>query len=378
MSGTDWNPSIPSASNQNHGACNMKASIACGAAAPAFFAIALAFLPGRVLADFRGSDPLDSMSPNWKVVEACGGGKLVFQHSRMEYRVKDPTTDDKAVMRWTSNEGDYQKDWYVQVAVHLEDVSLKELAGVSLALSVVNPKRRDQRYVIAYERYRSASDPYTFYWNAISGGTNDPASLDLRTRDEEGIALRIHFDHRAKTLTGSFNPGFGWVFLKPASISEWGMAAGDTFAAMLEGGSSRGARIGPVIESGDAYFTNFRAGSALPDIVVSRPPSRDLTSGAKRSFGTVGIGKGRQQTYNIRNNGTARLTNLAIQQDGPNTADFRITGPAKIHLRPGDITTFVVTFSPKGTGTRNSLIRISCNDPNENPFAIRLTGMGVK
>lgn len=117
--------------------------------------------------------------------------------------------------------------------------------------------------------------------------------------------------------------------------------------------------------------------SSGPEIVVQQPAGSGLADGAKKSFGTVGVGKaGVAKTFTIKNSGTAKLAGLAITKNGTNAADFVVTAPAKTSLAPGGTTKFKVTFKPKAKGTRAAAIHIKSNDADENPFDIRLGGAG--
>lgn len=120
----------------------------------------------------------------------------------------------------------------------------------------------------------------------------------------------------------------------------------------------------------------------LPDqeIAIQQPSGTNLADGkAKRSFGTVELGgKGKSRTFTIRNPGSKSLLDLGITKNGPDAGDFIITGPSKDRLAPGASTTFKVEFKPKARGPRNASIQVTSNDSNENPFVIKLGGMGVR
>ena len=142
------------------------------------------------------------------------------------------------------------------------------------------------------------------------------------------------------------------------------------------------------------YFTEGKAGFTTPkwqgyrsvavppvaDIGVQQPAGSGMLDGsAKRSFGTVLVGQsGTAKTFTIVNTGTANLTGLLIAKDGGNAPNFTVTDPLVSTLAPGATTTFQVTFKPTAVGTRNAAIHISSNDPDENPFDIEVTGMGVR
>ena len=116
-----------------------------------------------------------------------------------------------------------------------------------------------------------------------------------------------------------------------------------------------------------------------PWLVVEQPAKSPLFDGvSKKSFGTRTVGKpGLEKTFTMRNRGTEALTGPAISMSGSHAADFIITPPAKSSLAPGKAITFKVTFIPTATGTRNAAVHIKSNDSNENPFDIKLTGLGA-
>ncbi len=117
----------------------------------------------------------------------------------------------------------------------------------------------------------------------------------------------------------------------------------------------------------------------LPEIEVQQPAGSILVDGtSKRSFGTMAVGmSGAAKTFTIWNTGTGNLSNLSIAKVGGNTGNFIVTASPKTTLAPGTPTTFTVTFKPSATGTRTTTIQIKSNDANENPFDIKLTGLGV-
>jgi hypothetical protein len=125
---------------------------------------------------------------------------------------------------------------------------------------------------------------------------------------------------------------------------------------------------------------NFAPGGPSAEIVIQQPAGSELTDGmSKRSFGTEKVGTTSPlKTFTIRNTGTATLKNLAVTKDGANARNFSVKAPPKTSLAPGSSTTFKVIFKPSAKGTRKATIHIKSNDPDENPFDIKLTGQGVK
>jgi hypothetical protein len=153
---------------------------------------------------------------------------------------------------------------------------------------------------------------------------------------------------------------------KPASIQFWISEPGARFIVYYDGKSYYGG-------------VTFKDNSG-PDIAVQQPAGTDLTDGsAKKPFGTAKIGgNGKSKTFTIKNTGNTKLTGISIKKSGPNKGDFDVSDPEKTSLAKGASTTFKVTFRPSAKDTRNAAIAIASNDPDEDPFNIKLSGEGVK
>ncbi len=331
------------------------------------------------LADFSGNDPLTTKSANWDIFASQGAGKLVFQNSRLEFLVKSPTREDQMIFGWQRNQGSIDQDWFIQVDAHLDEVTLNNGAFTNLNLAVVDSSdTRNNGYSLAIDRYRDG----TRYVSNINIGSINHSEDEIHKTSATDVALRLHHDSGAKTITASWKSGKTWSYFAPVSIKAWEMSGSDQFLAAIvgSGGGSDENRVpGPKIVSGDAYFRNFRTGNATPDIAVEQPIGSSMVDGtAKRSFGTVIVGGNAIRTFTIRNEGTAVLKGISITGNGLNAADFTISPPAKATLKPGASTTFKVTFSPKAPGTRSAAIHIASNDPDEKPFDIKLGGEGVE
>lgn len=114
---------------------------------------------------------------------------------------------------------------------------------------------------------------------------------------------------------------------------------------------------------------------AGPEIVVEEPVNTGLTDGSSTTnFGSLDSGSSAQRTYTIRNTGGQNLTGLAVSIDGTHAAQFSHSNPGLTTLTPGQSTTFTVTFSPTGMGSRSANLHIASNDNDENPFDIALAG----
>ena len=139
---------------------------------------------------------------------------------------------------------------------------------------------------------------------------------------------------------------------------------------------------GMYVAVGNSRTIRLRVSSGTkptPEIEIQQPKGSMLTSKkTKKSFGTIAVGKkGTAKTFTIKNTGSANLTNLALTKTGAAAKDFSLTKIAKTSLAQNGITSFKITFAPKAKGVRNAVVKIKSNDPDENPFEIRLTGLGA-
>ena len=127
-------------------------------------------------------------------------------------------------------------------------------------------------------------------------------------------------------------------------------------------------------DAGAVYvFTGF---GPAPEIAMHQPTGNDLVDGAALiDFGFVPLGgNSAPKTFTITNVGNATLTLTNITEDGFHPGDFAVGSLGQNSLAPGASTTFSVTFSPAGYGSRSAAIHIASNDGDENPFDVVLTG----
>ncbi len=127
-----------------------------------------------------------------------------------------------------------------------------------------------------------------------------------------------------------------------------------------------------------AGLANVTAASKAPEIEVKKLSGVILTDGiSKLDFGMVTVGATAKRTLIIRNVGTAPLTGLALTKTGVSKNDYNISPLPVTTLAPGAKMTVVLILSPSLMGPRAAAIHISSNDADENPFDIKLTGMGM-
>jgi hypothetical protein len=112
--------------------------------------------------------------------------------------------------------------------------------------------------------------------------------------------------------------------------------------------------------------------SNSPDISIEQPAGTPLLNAANTvDFGANG---GQTKTFVIRNTGAGDLLRLVVDVTGTTPGDYIVTQPISTQLLAAGSTTFTVTFRPHATGPRNATIRVSSNDPDENPFRVNVTG----
>lgn len=108
-------------------------------------------------------------------------------------------------------------------------------------------------------------------------------------------------------------------------------------------------------------------------------PSPDITViPATHNFGNVFIGGTATLNLVIRNDGSQNLSVTGISLIGGNAAEFGVnTSAVPFTLSAGASQVVPVSFTPASAGAKNTTLRITSNDPNENPFNVALSGAGV-
>jgi len=123
----------------------------------------------------------------------------------------------------------------------------------------------------------------------------------------------------------------------------------------------------------DNVFRNIADGDTTP---------RELDGTDFGDTNVTGVGNEAQRTFRISNSGNIALNiEGATTITGPAAADYDISGLFAgnpfVNIGAGNNQTFVITFDPSTTGVRNATLSIANNDPNEDPYTIALTGVGI-
>jgi len=125
----------------------------------------------------------------------------------------------------------------------------------------------------------------------------------------------------------------------------------------------------------------LRAQTGAADIAVHAGPSPAAAVLATAQlpatdFGNAQVATPSTRFFAIRNVGTAALQSLAVAATGSDAASF-LTGALPATLAPGATTLLRVDFVPTSAGSKSAVLQIASDDPDENPFAVNVTGTGT-
>jgi N-acetylneuraminic acid mutarotase/uncharacterized membrane protein len=172
-----------------------------------------------------------------------------------------------------------------------------------------------------------------------------------------------------------------FAFSTPVTSLAVGAAA--TFTVTFSPTGSGGPRSAAIhIASSDLDENPFdialTATANAAEIEVEQPAGSGLVDGVSTvDYGPVLVGSNLIRTFTIRNSGALTLSGLSLSKAGTDSANFTLGSLSVSNLAAGATTTFTVTFAPGAAVTRNATVRVACNDFDENPFDIAVTGVGI-
>lgn len=83
-------------------------------------------------------------------------------------------------------------------------------------------------------------------------------------------------------------------------------------------------------------------------------------------------------TYTITNSGTVAASGVTVVSSGTNNTDFVVSGLSSTTIAAsGGTATYVVTFTPSGTGARNATVTVASTTSGSNSPSTALTGTGA-
>jgi len=104
------------------------------------------------------------------------------------------------------------------------------------------------------------------------------------------------------------------------------------------------------------------------------PTTSDATD-----FGSADTGTSTGRIFTVKNiaSGTLYLGANAVSISGTHASDFTVTAQPNPMIGSNRFTTFIIKFTPSGTGARSATVSIANNDTDENPYTFKITGIGV-
>lgn len=156
-----------------------------------------------------------------------------------------------------------------------------------------------------------------------------------------------------------------------------GLAGGTALliAQLVFAQSPASVRVSFIPVSGEVTFgdTKIEDAALSPDIRIS--PS-------SKNYGNVPVGASASQMFLISNLGLATLVITDVQQLGANVDQFTLDGPGApqpppYSMSPGVTIGVQISFRPTSPGAKSATVRVISNDPDESPFDVNLSGVGV-
>lgn len=293
------------------------------------------------------------------------------------------------------------------------DLATGTINGVKLTVKPLDPAPRGLRFSkLAFLSLGQNGDV------AFNASLQTPAGFDSGS----GVFIRSGGVVRAIAVSSDMPPG-GGVFTDLTPYGNYPLPAGDGsvyFLANTSGGSGifrgSGGKLTRVIGAGDqlegrtvlsvsfdpsslrvmagqgaanatgqlAYYADLGdtegfflyTPPAMPEISVQQSADNELSDGKSNvSFGATKSAK-RSKIFRIKNTGGKTLQNIKASFTGAHPTDFKIKGNIPGSLKSGADVNFKVIFKPKSAGIRSAVLKIRSNDADENPFEVKLSGVG--
>ncbi|MFD0894113.1 choice-of-anchor D domain-containing protein [Luteolibacter ambystomatis] len=153
-----------------------------------------------------------------------------------------------------------------------------------------------------------------------------------------------------------------------------GLTAGTTyyFRVVTTQAGSSAPQLGQI-----ASFTTTAAVTGKAKIGV-KVAGEELENGESIEFDDTKIGDTDTITLTIRNTSNkVALTGIAVSLTGRDDDQFKIITAPATTVAPGAKTTCVIRFAPTAEGKQKATLLIASNDPNDNPFKVKLSGIAA-
>lgn len=265
----------------------------------------------------------------------------------------------KHTFKWTYEKDDSYGE--LRDSAWIDGVSLPE---TTQEIAVADPKGAN-----LISGLSSVSFPTTF-----TGSTSKPQTFTISNKGRSylyGLSVAV-----SGANAGEF---------KAPALSKTSLAPGKsmTFTVSFSPSTIATRTAQLVIKSNDANESKFTVGLkgegiGFPVIGVNLSNGNALQDNGKVvNFGSSSVGTtGTTKTFTVVNKGNGDLTNLKIASSGTDAGNFKVSAPGTTSLKPGEKTTFKITFKPSSVKVRTADIKVTSNEKNS-PFDINVTGTGT-
>lgn len=205
-------------------------------------------------------------------------------------------------------------------------------------------------------------------------------SWDIYQEGAAAQACTYRISPASQSLTSA--AGTGSVAITTSTGCAWTATSNATWITLTSGSSGTGngttshsvtantgtsARTGTLTVAGQSFtVTQAAAPSGTPDISVY-PTSLN--------FGNVIVGRTTSQKITVSNTGTGTLTFSSVTLTSSYT-DFKGSHNCT-SVAPSGTCTITISFTPS-LGSRTANLKMSSNDPDENPLYVNIKGAGVR
>jgi len=186
------------------------------------------------------------------------------------------------------------------------------------------------------------------------------STVSTSTFSVNGGAVPGSFSYSVQTKTVTFNPA--------SALDD-----NTTYTVILTRGITN--PVGETLASGYSWSFTTTA-SPQPNIEVSSTLGL-LNSGGTWDYGSVLTGSFKPAVFTISNSGSSDLAITSSILAGADAGQFSIDVSPASPLTPGSTTGITVDFEPDSAGSKNAVLTIDSNDPNDPVFIINLTGRGL-
>ncbi|MBK9401485.1 MAG: choice-of-anchor D domain-containing protein [Bacteroidetes bacterium] len=180
------------------------------------------------------------------------------------------------------------------------------------------------------------------------------------------------------TATGIPSPTLTYALSGATTASGSGTGSGSAFniglttVTITAGNSCSQYTICSFTVTVNAPLINVQGNSTTIVDGSSTPSPSNFTD-----FDSVYTASSSTRTFTIQNTGNSSLSITGISFTGTNASEFVVTTAPASSVAAGDSTTFIVTFTPTGSGTRNATIHIANNSCSATDYDFALQGTGI-